>query len=703
MDIEIIFEGRKMAANISNGMIFNANISGATAVLPDILSRKKTLLLDGHISGITKDLTLFVDQSPLKNNLAIFEVRKAMERGEFELDLELGVPIKQPGRKPDVDGTIYLSNADLYAPTLKMHITDVNGSVTFSRESVLSETMKAMYLDKPVTITVAGRMNDPQNPPIFSLKGNGTDRFIIDRLLTYVPSVSPLEDYLLARITGTTDFKVNLGIQQNEDNKTVTKTLEISSNLQGLTMDLPEPLNKTTDRIRSLRIRTDLSETGKQKVEVNLDSAVSSQLILDKDAEFKLQEATIKFGPDDEKPEGTHNLQVYGSIYQLSVQNWIEIIKLLTKENEKPHPVFLDTKIAVNVTNLDLFRHIYNDVKVFGNKHDENWLFKLDGGDIKGDVILPTKMERDRIINLQMEKLVISEKTEEGVQAYLDPVSIPSIIINIDDFKFRDYEMGKFLMTSSVTENGLSLDQFEFSKPDLIIHGDGKWLSIAGEDVSRFNIYLTAENMEAMLKTFAYDITPVKNGKTTLTIDAVWTGAPMDFAFQNLNGNLDMHIEKGQFLDIDPSAGRLFGLLSIQTLPRRLLLDFSDIFGKGLTFDSIEGEFEITDGNAYTNDLYMRGPSADITVTGRTGLADKDYDQVVTVTPQIANSLPVASALFGPVGIGVGAVIYLFNSLNDNIDKLLRYQYTITGNWDNPVIKKIKDKEVVANVDSPTP
>ena len=164
-----------------------------------------------------------------------------------------------------------------------------------------------------------------------------------------------------------------------------------------------------------------------------------------------------------------------------------------------------------------------------------------------------------------------------------------------------------------------------------------------------------------------------------------------------------MQIEKGQFLDIDPSAGRLFGLLSIQTLPRRLLLDFSDIFGKGLTFDSIEGGFEITDGNAYTNDLYMRGPSADITVTGRTGLADKDYDQVVTVTPQIANSLPVASALFGPVGIGVGAVIYLFNSLNDNIDKLLRYQYTITGHWDKPVIKKVKDKEVVANADNPPP
>jgi len=280
---------------------------------------------------------------------------------------------------------------------------------------------------------------------------------------------------------------------------------------------------------------------------------------------------------------------------------------------------------------------------------------------------------------------------------------MPSIIINIDDFTYRNYHLGEFRMTSSVIDNGLLIDQFEMSKPDLIIHGSGKWLSESDGERSSFNIYLGAENMDVMLKTFAYDVTPVKNGKTTLNINAAWKGAPMNFAFNNLNGNLEMQIEKGQFLDIDPSAGRLFGLLSIQTLPRRLLLDFSDIFGKGLTFDSIDGGFEITDGNAYTNDLFMRGPAAEIMVTGRTGLADKDYDQIVTVTPQIANSLPVASALFGPVGIGVGAVIYLFNSLNDNIDKLLRYQYTITGHWDDPVIKKIKDKEVVANIDNTPP
>ena len=88
----------------------------------------------------------------------------------------------------------------------------------------------------------------------------------------------------------------------------------------------------------------------------------------------------------------------------------------------------------------------------------------------------------------------------------------------------------------------------------------------------------------------------------------------------------------------------------------------------------------------------MTGPSASIGITGRTGLIEKDYDQIVTIPPQISNSLPLASALLGPIGAGVGAVLFLagelFQSIPKQIDKLLRYQYTISGSWDDPVVEK---------------
>ena len=157
--------------------------------------------------------------------------------------------------------------------------------------------------------------------------------------------------------------------------------------------------------------------------------------------------------------------------------------------------------------------------------------------------------------------------------------------------------------------------------------------------------------------------------------------------------DLKMNIEKGQFLDIEPKAGRLFGLLSIQALPRRLSLDFTDFFSEGFAFDSIKGDFNLENGEAYTNNLQMIGPSGDIMINGRTGLVAEDYDQIATVVPKVSDSLPVASALFGPVGVGVGAVLYfageLFESIPTNIDKILSQQYSIKGNWENPEINKI--------------
>jgi len=124
-----------------------------------------------------------------------------------------------------------------------------------------------------------------------------------------------------------------------------------------------------------------------------------------------------------------------------------------------------------------------------------------------------------------------------------------------------------------------------------------------------------------------------------------------------------------------------------------LSLDFDDLFRKGFAFDSIEGAFEIDNGNAYTNSLLMSGPSARIDVSGRTGLEAKDYDQRVVVTPALSDTLPLAGALFGPIGAGAGAVFFLgqklFKGIPDQIDRILSREYVVTGTWDDPSIEKI--------------
>jgi uncharacterized protein YhdP len=162
-----------------------------------------------------------------------------------------------------------------------------------------------------------------------------------------------------------------------------------------------------------------------------------------------------------------------------------------------------------------------------------------------------------------------------------------------------------------------------------------------------------------------------------------------------VEGSLDLSIRDGRLMTVDPGVGRVFGLLSLQALPRRLTLDFRDVVDKGFAFDRIGGVFNIARGQAHTQGLHMESPAADVEVTGRVGLVVQDYDQRATVTPHVSSGIPWAAALGGGVGVGVGAALFLVQRLFDNpLDKMVSYQYTLTGSWRHPVVKRVEPAAV---------
>ena len=113
---------------------------------------------------------------------------------------------------------------------------------------------------------------------------------------------------------------------------------------------------------------------------------------------------------------------------------------------------------------------------------------------------------------------------------------------------------------------------------------------------------------------------------------------------------MQLSLDKGQVVGLKPGAGRVLGLTSVAALRRRLALDFSDLTDKGLAFDSVHGDFDLRDGNAYTENVLVKGPAAEIGLIGRVGLKNKDYDQTAVVTGSVGNSLPSRPALVGGPG-----------------------------------------------------
>jgi uncharacterized protein YhdP len=184
----------------------------------------------------------------------------------------------------------------------------------------------------------------------------------------------------------------------------------------------------------------------------------------------------------------------------------------------------------------------------------------------------------------------------------------------------------------------------------------------------------------------------LRGGKGTMEGEISWNGLPFSFDVPSLSGNINLDIASGQFLKVEPGAAKLLGVLSLQSIPRRLTLDFRDVFSEGFAFDGINGNAHITNGVASTGNLKMRGVSATVLIDGKADIAKESQNLRAVVIPEInAGAASVAYALaINPV-IGAGTFLaQLF--LREPLMRAFTFEYAITGAWSDPNVVKIDRK-----------
>lgn len=690
LDADLEIDNRQLTVSANTGYIYNAEITSAKAVIEDLHANEASLTIKGNVKGNTDDAIFIIDNSPLSSSGMLQQIRKNKFGGALSLNLELDVPFHH---KPiSYKGDLVFNDVTFQSPTLGVALQKINGDVLFTENSVKSSKLAAKYFNHDVDVGIS---SEDHSPLLFSLEGDADSDFIAEQLTKFFPSLENISDELGSHISGTSRWTASLSPlpSASGDVNTDEKLLTIESSLSGLSLDFPAPLGKKYEPL-PLKITSEIGEKEEKQIDFNYGDNLAGNVLLKKGDQPDLVRAEIALGKN-ERLSGTGNdIEVHGDVDTLSLSDWHDLLGEFkdngTDANQKDASDNI-VKINLNVGSLDFYYQDFENTNVKLTNVNSEWQIDLHSTDIEGGINIPADI-RNQPVKAYFTKVHLKNNEGSTRKIEMDPRTLPSVDLQADRFIYDTYDLGKLTLNTTATNEGLKVNTIKFSKPELTIKGNGSWKYINNEEYSNFTVKLDAEKLDSMLSTFDYNVSPIKDGKTSLEMNAVWNGSPLEFSLAKVNGELKMDIEKGQVLEIEPAAGRLFGLLSLQTLPRRLSLDFSDLFKKGFAFDLISGTFTIEDGNAYTNNLSMTGPSANINITGRTGLVVKDYDQLVTVTPQVSSSLPVASALFGPIGVGVGAVIFLanelFKSIPKNIDKLLSYQYTISGSWDEPVIQK---------------
>src|SRR5690606_29956243 len=405
-------------------------------------------------------------------------------------------------------------------------------------------------------------------------------------------------------------------------------------------------------------------------------------------------------------PEG--GLGVYGTVPKLDFDAWAALVR--------PAPGSSAARARLADSRLgDLFAEAeleVGDFTVLGQqlgaarlaveRDARAWRIDIASAPVAGSISVPRDLRGRPPIVADLERLYLLPRRADAdaqngngraaPQRRADPRRLLGLQLTADEFGFGARRFGTLRADVRADPLGLRLESFESRSPSFTATGSGGWFAGPEGQTTRLAFNLHATDVAGMLAELSLE--PIASGDVAdITGSVYWPGAPTDDWMAHLGGDLSLRLETGSLLDIDPGAGRVVGLMSITALPRRLALDFRDVFNKGFGFDEIAGDFTIIDGNVYTDNLKVTGPVAEIGVAGRIGLRDRDYRQQAVVTAEPGKMLPTVGGLLG--GPGVGAALLIFTRIfKEPLKGIGRASYCVTGSWDSPAVERLTAEQL---------
>lgn len=672
LEAELAFINRGMRIRGVTGRILGTEIRDVDVRIDDLAHAQ--LEIQGSAAGTLADMLRFLHDSPLGEGGPGAVLGGVHAEGDAALALGLHIPLKGGGGT-EVDGTVTLAGNTLGLPDWDVAFEEANGVLRFTRDSVQGSDLTARLLGVPVDIAVSDAR----------LGSAAATRVRVTGALPLVQRLRQVDGALAERLDGDSIWTTTLDLPREAAG--TPARLELVSELRGVAVDLPDPFGKPADAARDFRLRADIRAGGAGPLWLNYGEHSAAFALERRDGVQRLARAELRLGSADARLPEAAGVRVVGRLASFAWEDWRDLLGA----GAAPQADGL-AQIDVEIGALSALGRDFRAVSIRAQRENGPrgpWRVRLGGPDMDGTLELPAQAQQP--LRLRFARLHIPPAAGgPSGPAQLDPARVPPLDLTVQQLRFRDLDLGQVDLKTRPLGNGLAVESLDVNADWLRLAARGEWTRHAGKDASRFRIDLKGGELGGLLAKFGY-AGSIQGGETQGEIDANWPGTPTDFALAKLEGGMSFRIGKGRLLQVEAGAGRVFGLFNLHGLRRRLALDFSDVFEKGFSFDSIEGKFTLMDGDAYTNDLTVEGPAARIEISGRTGLARQDYDQLVTVIPHIQSTIPIAGALAGGPVVGAALLLAdkLFTRQLEELTSFARYQYTVTGSWDEPLVKQL--------------
>ncbi len=661
IDAELSF-GVGMTVKASQGSILGARLSDVTVTIPDFESQEEMLFVHGAALGPTAEFLRFIEQSPVAETIDRFtDGMKASGNGR--LDLELDIPLRH-ALDTRMRGNYAFQNNQLQPVPGLPPLTQVNGRLQLTEKSIIAQDIVGRVFGGPLKVQVRNVGEK------VAVQAGGTANIV---------EVSKHFGFpLINHLSGSANWKADIAIRKRNAD------VVIDSDLLGISSPLPEPLNKNATMALPLRIERTAPDATREQYKITLGK-VAQGLVTRRGETWERGVFAVGDG-DLRLPD--KGLAVRVGVPQIDADAWKNF---LPDGNGNGSDGAAGGGLALNsvflkTPRLHLMGRDYSQVETTLRPRDGGWQIGLNTREAVGDIFW--KSAGEGWVEGNFKRLVVRPAAESGESGGALLNSLPGMSLSVDDFHVGDKALGKLDLKARNDKGAWNLDLLSLQNPDGGLKGKGVWFN-AGKQQTRLDFELNARDLGKLLDRLGFADT-VRRGTAKLTGDLQWSGPLTGIHYPSLTGQLTVQAEKGQFNKLEPGVGKLLGLISLQSLPRRLTLDFRDIFSDGLAFDSINSVLSVKKGIMRTTEpLRIKGPAAHIEMQGETDLKNETQDLQVVVRPEIGNAAAVGVALVNPV---VGAATLLANTVLPNplnpLNRLFSYRYHVTGSWSDPKVDK---------------
>lgn len=693
LDAELKFEGARMTIDGARGTVLGAKLGPTKAEIANLAAPVPVLTLAGDATGPTSEFLHFIASSPVSGWID-HATEGAEAKGSGKLLLKFSLPLgKEGGAK--VAGDYQFTDNDLNFPDVPA-LTKFNGRFAFTEKEFRATDLTFEALGGPAKIAISNAEGH------VSVKGSGTANLATLRHDFTHP--------LLAHVSGNTDWQVNVTSQA----KALAWTLE--SSMKGAIVELPAPIGKVAADAAPLKIeRHEVAGHANEDL-ITADYRGDIRAVVHRATARNATTADrvlLVFGGGAARAELPilPGVFVRGQIADINLDQWLTLYakeKLRTDVPPRGAHALEMEGAELDAGRLEVFGRVLHDFKVTAQRAGEDWQLAMHGREVDGNATwrgaspaLPNGRVTARLTRFVPPGAGELQPVRGDAEAAKDAANPwPELNIVSNTFVRNGHDLGKLELVAQPDGTDWRIQQLTLANTDGRIDANGWWRVKRDRQQTDIDVTVDVTDAAGYLAHFGY-AEAVRNAPTKIVGQLQWTGAPNDFDYPTLSGHFTLQSGAGQFTKIDPGIGKLLGVLSLQALPRRITLDFRDVFSEGFAFDDITGDFRIDKGQMHTDDLKFAGPAAAVAIKGDVDLAKETQRLSVRVQPSLSSSVSAGAAVLfiaNPlVGAAVGAGALLAQKLMNNpIDQLFSYDYRVTGSWVDPVVERVNGRVAAA-------